>query len=114
MAEKMSVREPFQDAAVKAVFDDCPKFLTDRLVQLRQLIFETATEVEEVGKLEETLKWGQPSYLTAETKSGTTIRIGQLIHAPTQYGMFVHCKTSLLSTYGELFTGVLIFMETPA
>ena len=35
---------------------------------LRQLIFETAAATEVVGELEETLKWGEPSYLTPKTK----------------------------------------------
>jgi hypothetical protein len=29
-----------------------------------------------VGALHETLKWGQPAYLTPETRSGTTLRLG--------------------------------------
>ena len=101
--------EAFQDAAVKAVFDAYPHPLKDRLIRLRQLIFNTAAETDAVVRLEETLKWGQPSYLTSETKSGTTIRIDQYKKTPGRYGMFVHCQTSLLSTYRELFPGILKF-----
>ena len=49
-----------------------------RLLALRRLIFDTAGTTKGVGALEETLKWGQPSYLTTETKSGSTIRIDQV------------------------------------
>ena len=76
---------------------------------LRQLIFDTAAEIEGVGKLEETLKWGQPSYLTTESKSGSTIRIDQIKSKPDQYAMYVHCQTSLVSNYRELFPGLLNF-----
>lgn len=100
--------EPFREPAVKSIFNAYPEPLKTRLLALRQLIFETAAVTDGVGKLNETLKWGQPSYLTAETKSGTTIRIDSL-KAPKQYGMFVHCQTSLLPTYRELFSGVLKF-----
>jgi len=44
-----------------------------KLMQLRKLIFDVASATEGVGELEETLKWGQPSYLTSQSKSGSTI-----------------------------------------
>jgi hypothetical protein len=46
-------------------------------MQLRMHILDAASETEGVGELEETLKWGQPSYLTKKPKSGRTIRIGR-------------------------------------
>jgi len=39
------------------------------------MIFDVAKKTPGVGKLEEDLRWGQPSYLTLETGSGSTIRI---------------------------------------
>lgn len=97
---------------VARVFDEYPDKLRSRLLSLRKLILETAAETEGVGPLEETLKWGQPSYLTPATKSGTTIRIDQIKSKgdePRKYGMFVHCQTTLVSTYRELYSGVLSF-----
>jgi len=76
-------------------------------MRLRQLIFETAAGLEGVGPLDETLKWGQPSYLTSQTKSGTTIRVDQNKSKPDQYCLFVHCQTSLLATYREFYADVL-------
>ena len=64
--------------AVAKVFENYPKAVRSKLLFLRQLIFETAERTQGVGELEETLKWNQPSYLTPETKSGSTIRIGRL------------------------------------
>jgi hypothetical protein len=58
-----------------------------------------------VGRLEETLKWGQPSYLTPETKSGSTIRIDQIKSATNQYAIFFHCQTGLVETFRELYPG---------
>jgi hypothetical protein len=60
--------------AVDAVFSSYPKPIKTRLLALRRLILDTARNTKGVGALEETLKWGQPSYLTPETKSGSTIR----------------------------------------
>ncbi len=56
--------EPFQKPEIAALFDAYPEALKDRLLALRQLIFDTASAIEAVGPLEETLKWGQPSYTT--------------------------------------------------
>ncbi|MFT5337424.1 MAG: hypothetical protein ACI9YL_001426 [Luteibaculaceae bacterium] len=42
---------------------------------LRQLIRATVPEIEGVNSLEETLKWGEPSYLT---KYGSTLRMPRL------------------------------------
>ena len=56
--------------AVDAVFGAYPKPVKAKLLALRRLIFDTADTTEGVGALEEALKWGQPSYLTAESRSG--------------------------------------------
>lgn len=72
-------------------------------MRLRQLIFETAAEMDRVGPLEETLKWGQPSYLTSKSKSGTTIRIDQIGSEHGQYSLFVHCQTTLISTFRDFY-----------
>jgi hypothetical protein len=72
-------------------------------IDLRQLIFATAAETDGVGKIEETLKWGQPSYLTESSGSGTTIRIDALKNEPGKYAMFVHCQTDLVAQFRELY-----------
>ena len=69
------------------------------MLNLRSLVFSTAEETEGVGRLTETLKWGQPSYLTSETGSGTTIRIDGVKGDPGKIGLYVHCQTSLLERF---------------
>jgi len=93
----------FQNANVKATFDAYPQILRNKLLKLRQLIFDTAAEIPNLGDIEETLKWGQPSYLTPISKSGTTIRIDQIKSSVDTYGLFVNCQTSLMATYRELY-----------
>ncbi len=66
--------QKFQDARVMAVFEACPPGVRGRLMALRELVFDTAARTAGVGRLSETLKWGQASYLTAESGSGTTVR----------------------------------------
>ena len=47
------------------------KISKPKLLYLRNLIVETAREMEAIAALEETLKWGEPSFLV---KKGSTIR----------------------------------------
>ena len=63
------------DSEVAAVFNSYPPKIKSKLMFLRQLIFDTAASIEGIGEIEETLKWGEPGYLTPESKSGSTIRI---------------------------------------
>ena len=83
--------------------------MKSKLMDLRQLIFDTACETDGVGKLEEALKWGQASYLTVQSRSGTTIRIDKIKSNSEQYGLFVHCQTSLIETYRSLYGDRLNF-----
>ena len=55
----------------------------------------------------EALRWGQPSYLTVNPKSGSTIRIDHL--PPGRYALFVHCQTNLVATFRELYPTELTY-----
>jgi hypothetical protein len=103
----------FADPAVAAVFDAYPKRTKAKLLALRKLILETAAGTPGVGALDETLKWGQPSYLTNQTRSGSTIRIDRVKPAPgddrERYALYVHCQTTLVSTFRALYRDALTF-----
>ena len=94
-------RFPIRDPAVAKAYDAFLPQQREGLLSLRNLIFETAEQTEGVGRLEETLKWGQPAYLTPETKSGSTIRLGR----PKQGGIaiYAHCQTSIIADFQSLF-----------
>jgi uncharacterized protein DUF1801 len=96
-------RAPARNAAVEAVFGAYPSPVKSKLLALRWLIFDTAKATNGVGTLEEALKWGQPSYLTAESKSGSTIRIDQVKAQAGQYAVYFHCQTDLVATFRELY-----------
>jgi hypothetical protein len=99
----------FDDPAVDAVFNAYPKPVRIKLLALRRLIFETAQTTGGVGALQETLKWGQPSYLTPQTNSGSTIRIDQVKSAAGRYAVYFHCQTNLVETFRELYPTQLRF-----
>jgi hypothetical protein len=91
------------DPAVDTVFSAYPRPIKAKLLALRRLIFDTAKSTKGVGALQESLKWGQPSYLTSETKSGSTIRIDQVKSTANQYAVYFHCQTDLVETFRELY-----------
>ena len=104
----------FDDPNVKAVFDAYPADLRADLLRLRELIFDTASETEGVGGLIETLKWGQPAYLPAKPRTGSTIRIDALKDQPDRYAMFFHCQTRLVDTFRELYRDQFVFQGNRA
>jgi hypothetical protein len=88
-------------------FETYPDNIKPKLLRLRALILDVAAMTPGVGALEETLKWGEPSYLTSASGSGTTVRIDWKSSTPGHYYMYFNCKTSLIDNikeiYGSLF-----------
>lgn len=94
---------PFDNAAVAQAFAAFPPDIRRPLMDLRELIFQTAAGTAGVGALEETLKWGEPAYLTSQTGSGSTVRIGWKKAAPTQYVIYFNCRTRLVESFRTMF-----------
>jgi hypothetical protein len=92
-----------RDRAVAALLGSYPKPIGAKLQALRKLILDTARTTAGVGALAETLKWGQVSYLTRETGSGSTIRIDRLKSDANKVGVYFHCQTNLVETFRELY-----------
>jgi hypothetical protein len=92
---------------VAKVFDAYPETMRQKLMALRTLILEVAANTDGVGPLEETLKWGEPSYLTSASKSGTTIRIHST--GADRYGLYVNCRTNLIDTYRSLYPDAFVY-----
>jgi len=97
---------PREVAAAFAAFD---KPVERKLLQIRNLIYRTAAANSDIGPLQETLKWGQPSYLPTKTRVGTTVRLGYSDKTPNDVLMFVHCQTTLVDTYRTLAGDALRF-----
>jgi len=98
-----------ENPEVAAVFETYPKEIRSKLLLLRQLIFDVASGTDGVGELEEALKWGQPSYLTTLTRSGSLVRIDQIKSQEGKYAMFFHCQTTLVDTFKEMYRGQFEF-----
>lgn len=85
-----------------------------RLLAIRAAIFAVAARSEAIGPLTETLKWGEPAYLTQATGSGTTVRLGVSKQAPGQAAVFVNCRTSLISEFRAQFAEEFAYEGTRA
>ena len=79
-----------------------------RFAIVRAWIFEEAAALG-VGPLTETLKWGEPSYLTEATRAGTTVRLAWKAKALEDLQLLVHCQTRLVDTFRERFGDTLSF-----
>jgi hypothetical protein len=83
---------------VRAVIEGWSKEVQSAGLNLRSLIYETARQLPEIGPLVEMLKWNQPAYLTRQSGTGTTVRMGEANNG-TRLGLYVHCQTSLVETF---------------
>jgi Domain of unknown function (DU1801) len=102
------VRE-FQNPAVAQAFEAYPSGIRSKLLAFRELIFDTAKSTKGVGEIEETLRWGEPAYLTTCSGSGSTVRIGWKKEKPSHYAMYFNCQTNLVETFKTLFPGEFRF-----
>ena len=91
---------------VELVFKNYPDSVRNKMLALRKLVIETAKKIDEIKKLEETLKWGEPSYMT---KIGSTIRIDWKSKSPNQYVMYFQCTSRLVETFKILFKNTFEF-----
>jgi len=89
---------PAPDPSVRAVLDDNPSEIGKTLHRLRDLVYDTAEQTEGCGRLVETLKWGQVSFLTQAPKSGSTLRIGP-VKDKEAVALYVHCQTDLTEQF---------------
>ncbi|MCP1340550.1 DUF1801 domain-containing protein [Idiomarina sp. M1R2S28] len=86
-------------AEIQAKFASYPVEAQRQLENVRNLIFSVAEE-NALGTVEETLKWGEPSYLV---KGGSTIRMDWKPKDPDVIRVYFHCQTVLVETFKEVY-----------
>ena len=99
------------DPHVKEKFNKYPKNIKPKINYLRKLIIDVANSDETITEIEETLKWGEPSYLT---KNGSTLRIDWKEKTPNQYAMYFKCTSKLVPTFKEVFGDLFTYENTRA
>jgi hypothetical protein len=101
-------------ADVATAFAALPERVRGRLLEVRSLIFESAAGVEGVGPLTETLKWGEPAYLTEATGSGSTIRLGWFRYSERECAVLFNCRTTLVDDFRSQFPNVFTYEKNRA
>ncbi len=93
----------FSDSAVAEVFSTYAPVQKQKLSELRDIIYQVAAATDGVGAIDEVLRWQQPSYLTPETGSGSTVRIDAIKGQPEKYAMYFHCQTGLVDHFKTIY-----------
>ncbi len=93
----------FFKKSVKDIFEKFPLDIQESFMKIRDLIFEVAACSQEIGELTEDVRWGQISYLTLATKSGSLIRIDVYGSLKNKLALFFHCQTTLISEFRQQF-----------
>lgn len=99
------------DPKVKTVFENYPVHVRKQMLQLRELVLSAALEIDGLEKLEESLKWGEPSYLT---KNGSTVRMDWKEKNPEQFAIYFKCTSKLVPTFKTIYKDKFKFEGTRA
>ena len=99
-----------ENEKVEAVFNNYPKPFQKKMLHLRKLVLQTSKELG-LEDMEETLKWGEPSYLT---KHGSTVRMDWKKKKPDQYAIYFKCTSKLVKTFKEIYPDTFSYETTRA
>lgn len=94
------------DENVRRKIESYPDKVSAFAILIRELIYKTA-EAEGTNILEESLKWGEPSY---KAPNGTPIRMDWKEDSSDKFYIFFNCKTVLIETYKTIY-GTRLFFE---
>lgn len=90
---------PAMPDTVATAFDRFPEAQRAALLAAREMVFAMAAD-SGTGPLTETLKWGEPAYLTEATRAGSTLRLGLVAG---RAAILFNCNTSLVAGFADAF-----------
>ena len=91
-------------------FEQYPVEARQRMTHLREMILTIAADLN-LGQVEESLKWGEPSY---SVKTGSPVRIDWKLKSPNLCFIYFNCQTRLVDTFRELYGDTLEFQGNRA
>ncbi len=94
------------ELAIAQKFESYPDHISVQLLLIREVIYQQA-KLLEIDTLEETLKWGQISYLA---KYGSTIRLGYDASTEGSYSLYFNCKSTLIDTFKTLYPDTFCYV----
>lgn len=102
------MNQPISPEVVE-VLDRYPEHVRRKLLNLRRIILETASSISIIQSIEETLKWGEPSYVVLPSKLGSTVRIDWKASCENEYSIYFKCTANIVPSFKEKFKGVFKF-----
>ncbi|NNE29185.1 MAG: DUF1801 domain-containing protein [Saprospiraceae bacterium] len=95
-----------ENPQVLSIIEAYPTKPKNKLLKLRKLIFQVVKKLEGSGTVEETLKWGEPSYVT---KKGSTFRMDWKEKNPEHYALYFNCNSLLVPTFKSIFGNLFTY-----
>ncbi len=102
----MKVKTEFRNKQVEDIFSVYPQKIRERLLFIRELIFQVWENSKAIWDITETLKWWEPSYVC---KTWSTLRIDKIRWKDDMYAIFFNCKTTLISSFKEFFWDEFVY-----
>ncbi|MFK8079570.1 MAG: DUF1801 domain-containing protein [Granulosicoccus sp.] len=102
----------FTNASVEAVFENYPEPVKASLFGIREIVLDTADSLELPEGVEETLKWGEPSYLPKKARIGSTVRIGEF--DDSHVALYFNCQTMLVENFRAMYGDDLAYSKNRA
>lgn len=91
------------DDCIKSIINTYPSEAQNKFNQIRELVFKVAESNPAIGRINETVKWGEPAYLAEKKRVGTTVRIAWKQKHEKFIGIYLNCKTTLVENIATLF-----------
>ena len=105
----LSAQKRVGEKMVLEAFQNYPLKAQTKLMELYHLIHEVAKKTDGVGKLDESLKWGEFTFSTNESKSGSSIRIDWKHKDPEKLYIYFNCQTKLISIFKEIYPDDFVY-----
>lgn len=96
--------QEISEPQVRAVFENYPPAAQKKMLQIRRWVLQCAQSIGQ--QVEETLKWGQPSY---RCNKGSPVRLGVREEPELTLCLYFHCQSTLVETFRELYGQELTF-----
>lgn len=109
----LRVSDPMPEV-VASSFLAFPEPQRGQLLLVRRLIFAVAATTPGVGALTETLRWGEPAYVTEASRSGSTIRLGVPRSEPDRVAILFNCRTTLVESFRAICPDLVSFLGSRA
>lgn len=89
-----------ETSPINTVLPAYPKAQRTKLQQLRKLVHATAKNIADITALEESLKWGQPSFNAKPKGIGSSVRLDKRDEGVSMY--FI-CTTGLVEQFRDIY-----------